>query len=495
MMGSFLMGFALLQTVLHEYVETGAAEVSKAPVISEGKNGRVPGEIEQDGQLISPPHAGPRSEGRESRFLPDRDTGTAAPRQGGVEPFAPALGPFARVSVLDRVDASYALVVGDAKLAPVPAAVPPGPDRMLFYGRVELRLRRGVAVPIPSPAPGLRLHAAELRVGEAVRHERVEILRDGAENLYARAAVDGARTLVYLVDAPRSYFEGPVPPDVTTDEVPRALVPTVPGSVRASAERALARMGASLEERSVSRLLGQLVPYFRSFIDGARPAGSADSRDVYWDLVTGQRGVCRHRAFAFVVTAQAVGLPARLVLSDVHAFAEVMIPHVGWRRIDLGGARMDLPPERHATGGGVRARADDPFPQPPSYRARSAGSMVAPTASMSASASAKPTASASASAGTSTTTTTTTTIELEVPAVQDSRRGDVIEVRGRARSAGSEAAGIVVDVYLRALETPRSVWIASAVTDAQGRFYAQGNIPRQVAGGEHQLIVQARGDR
>jgi hypothetical protein len=68
-------------------------------------------------------------------------------------------------------------------------------------------------------------------------------------------------------------------------------------------------------------------------------------------------------------------------------------------------------------------------------------------------------------------------------------------VRGRARSGGTEAAGIVVDVYLRALEAPRSVWITSAVTDAQGRFHARGTVPREVAGGEHQLIVQARGDR
>jgi hypothetical protein len=80
--------------------------------------------------------------------------------------------------------------------------------------------------------------------------------------------------------------------------------------------------------------------------------------------------------------------------------------------------------------------------------------------------------------------------------VQDTHRGDVIEVRGRARNAGTEAAaGIVVDVYLRALEAPRSVWITSAVTDAQGRFFVRGTIPREIAGGEHQLIVQARGDR
>src|SRR5262249_19248701 len=153
----------------------------------------------------------------------------------------------------------------------------------------------------------------------------------------------------------------------------------VPGAVRASAERALARMGVDPEERGVAPLLAKVVPYFRGFVDASPPSGVAASKDVYWDLVSGQRGVCRHRAFAFVVTAQALGLPARLVLADVHAFAEVMIPHVGWRRIDLGGARLDLPPERHAMGGGVRARADDPFPQPPSYRSRSGGSIVAET--------------------------------------------------------------------------------------------------------------------
>src|SRR5262249_33105245 len=116
------------------------------------------------------------------------------------------------------------------------------------------------------------------------------------------------------------------------------------------------------------------------FANAPSPAGAATSGDIYMDLATGQRGVCRHRAFAFVVTAQALGLPARFVSNEVHAFVEVHVPHLGWRRVDLGGAALDLPRRmtREARGR-PRARADDPFPQPPSYRSGSASSRVAPT--------------------------------------------------------------------------------------------------------------------
>src|SRR5262249_60516813 len=76
---------------------------------------------------------------------------------------------------------------------------------------------------------------------------------------------------------------------------------------------------------------------------------------------------------------QRLGLPARLVTNDVHAFAEVLVPHVGWRRVDLGGAPMDTHMSREAKER-PRVAADDPFPQPESYKKSSASSAVKATA-------------------------------------------------------------------------------------------------------------------
>jgi transglutaminase-like putative cysteine protease len=40
------------------------------------------------------------------------------------------------------------------------------------------------------------------------------------------------------------------------------------------------------------------------------------------DLARGKRGVCRHRAYAFVIVAQALGIPARFVQNEAHAWVE-----------------------------------------------------------------------------------------------------------------------------------------------------------------------------
>ena len=67
--------------------------------------------------------------------------------------------------------------------------------------------------------------------------------------------------------------------------------------------------------------------------------------DIYLDLALSQKGVCRHRAFAFLVTALSLGIPTRMVVNEAHAWVEVLDPGVApplWRRVDLGGAGRAL---------------------------------------------------------------------------------------------------------------------------------------------------------
>ena len=83
----------------------------------------------------------------------------------------------------------------------------------------------------------------------------------------------------------------------------------------------------------------KLVSYFRGFTESEDPP--TQSRDIYLDLALSRKGVCRHRAFAFMVTALSLGLPTRMITNEAHAWVEV---HDGrlWRRIDLGGAGTTL---------------------------------------------------------------------------------------------------------------------------------------------------------
>ena len=92
---------------------------------------------------------------------------------------------------------------------------------------------------------------------------------------------------------------------------------------------------------SDTQIVTLLAEYFRGFIATPLPSqGRTDN--LYLDIALSGIGVCRHRAIAFVLTANALGVPARYVHNEAHAFAEVEFATGGWRRIDLGGAAEGL---------------------------------------------------------------------------------------------------------------------------------------------------------
>ena len=88
---------------------------------------------------------------------------------------------------------------------------------------------------------------------------------------------------------------------------------------------------------------------------------------MYLDLALSRRGVCRHRAFAFMITANAAGIPARYVTNEAHAFAEIWVPERNWIRVDLGGAALDMDVNNAGDKQMYKPRAADALPRPPEY--------------------------------------------------------------------------------------------------------------------------------
>jgi hypothetical protein len=115
-------------------------------------------------------------------------------------------------------------------------------------------------------------------------------------------------------------------------------VAPLPPNVATSAALVSQRIG--INPKTLPRdVVSKLVTYFRSFQDSDDPpAGRAD---IYLDLALEKKGVCRHRSFAFLITALHNGIPTRMISNEAHAWVEV---HDGrmWRRIDLGGAGRTL---------------------------------------------------------------------------------------------------------------------------------------------------------
>jgi hypothetical protein len=317
----------------------------------------------------SPPAVGDPPPERHDRVRMDRVTDSEPPGTHVYhEVFNPAVYPFKRMTALDAVAADETLTVADRQLRPWPvqgmaAARTAGGRRDAFWGSVVLNLVPGRWIPLPSPAADLRLISYESDPAA-----ELEFARDGADNLYVRAAGQegGAgvpHRLVWLVDAPRSYVAGAVPEDLGLESLPPLSVP-VPAPVALRAAVVVRRLGIQ-RTWPLRRIVDRLVEWFRGFEQGELDGASAST---YLDLALSRKGSCRHRSYAFTITALSLGIPTRYVENELHVFVEIYLPGQGWRRINLGGAAVAQEARNMEGKMAYQNEEIDPFPQPEAYQ-------------------------------------------------------------------------------------------------------------------------------
>ncbi|HTE53152.1 MAG TPA: transglutaminase domain-containing protein [Kofleriaceae bacterium] len=375
--------------VLHEDLRSPAAAATprqrrgagdpRAVLGQDPAAGHNPTAIRDDEKILPEPQATtqPASEepihGR-SDFGADRRTESNPDYQTGgddalryVEVFNPSVVPFKRMSALDGVREDYTLAIASASQTELRVTGVPTPGYDRFWASMLIDIRPGEDVPIPSVAPEMRIVSYEVEP-----RAQLSFSVDGADNFYVRADEQdaaGVHRLVFLAEASPRYFAPSVPRGVRVSDLPAGRVRPLPDRVQRIAEQAHRRLGLR-REMSVDDALARLVSYFRAF--EAKPIRSPTG-DVYWDLFTQQAGVCRHRSFAFMITANALGIPTRFVSNEAHAWVEVWIPRArgsregGWIRIDLGGAALSLEVKNAGGKTMYRPRGEDPFPRPPEY--------------------------------------------------------------------------------------------------------------------------------
>ena len=270
----------------------------------------------------------------EDTFNPDRDT-----RRPDVlpydDPFSPSTAPFKRLSAFDTVDAAYALSVRDPHLTMIPIAPLPQPDATEehFYADMIVDLAIGQRVRIPSVGPHARVLRARAGVGS--QDVKFVLYKDGAENWFIESEQSTRARLVMDIAVPRVVFGGDFGSPSWAE---LGGVPALPPNVQRSANEVTAKIGVS-RRMSPRENVTKLVAYFRSFSESEDPPVS--TRDVYLDLALSKKGVCRHRAFAFMVTSLSLGLPTRMIKNEAHVWVELFDGRL-WRRIDLGGAGRTL---------------------------------------------------------------------------------------------------------------------------------------------------------
>jgi transglutaminase-like putative cysteine protease len=278
-----------------------------------------------------------------------------------IEVFNPSIVPFKRMSALDAVRDDFTLTTSSRALADLPVGGKPNKQSDRFWGSIMVQLRPGLDVPIPSVSPEMRILSYETEPA-------VDIVfsKDIADNYYVRTDETGKQgqyRVNFLAEAPPRYFAPQVPSGLRVMDIPRDRVVPLPPGVQEEAEMALSKLGLNRRQR-VSEALDRLVYYFRGFDAKSPPP---DTGNIYWDLFDNQAGVCRHRSFTFMVTANALGIPARYVTNEAHAFVEVWLPGSAWMRIDLGGAADTLNISNASDKAMYQPRGEDPFSQPDNY--------------------------------------------------------------------------------------------------------------------------------
>jgi transglutaminase-like putative cysteine protease len=304
---------------------------------------------------------------RQTSMKPDGNTGPDATLHY-VSVFNPDVLPFKRMSALDGIADDYTLKIAHPVLTELTVGGTTDKTRDRFWGSVLIQLSPGTDVPLPSVAPDMRILSYEIKPSIGLRFEK-----DGADNFYVRtdeSSASGTYRLVFLADADAGYFAPSLPvgghytPRLVAGMAPGELRPVVPAAIARAAKRTLDHLVVDAD-MDLGIAFNRLVGFFRAFQAKPLPPTSGD---IYRDLCDSQAGVCRHRAFAFMVTANALGIPTRFVENEAHAFVEVWFPDRRWQRIDLGGSapRMEVQGADNKTL--HRPRSDDPFEKPPEYK-------------------------------------------------------------------------------------------------------------------------------
>ncbi len=495
--------------VLHEPITPDPSEDLALRVAIDGD---LPAAIQTPGGVVGapdplrPPSAGEPTYGAAGAhvsFVPDTDT--KRPELSDYDdPFTPSTAPFKRLEAFDSVRGDYTLEVRDERLVRLTTAqpgAPPAAGEDPFYGDLIVEVPGEGSARIPSVAPGARVVRAHLGIGTSEVPFR--ILRDGADNWFlqgarrsAGAAPSATRArLVMEVAAPRAAFGGPLG-DASWSELP--LVAPLPDNVARDAAEVRGAIGVSRAMRP-REAITRLVDYFRGFVDSVDAPRARGN--VYLDLALSKKGVCRHRAFAFLVTAQSLGIPTRLVENEAHAWVEV---HDGrlWRRIDLGGAgRMAVLASSRLGAGDAYESPSEAFPWPQSAEpgagmiarehagAGSGSPWAGPIASSGPGTANAPNASNGRDDGDLRPPSTVVLTVGDAPA----HRGRPIHVRGSVRAEDEPCLHVAVEVSLRDSRGGRKFPIGTLATGEDGTF-AGIVVPAGMPLGDYDVVAETSGD-
>ncbi len=514
--------------VLHEYIPPDVAEdlalgtltsSGKMPAVMRTPSGLVsaPDKLKSSTDGQTPTYATSAAKSA-NRFQIDGTTSDPGALHYH-EPFRPSIAPFKRLYAFDAVNEAFELYLSNpARHAASLEGSPDVGDDEFF---ADLTIVGGQAVRIPSVASGMHVLATDLEPSVPF-----QLLVDTADNWFFQApGLIGKGRLIMRLAAPRAAMS----PEFAANSYAAlvAALPEVPASVRRTAEPILAHIGVS-RALSPTQAVRILIGYFRAFLPSQEHIQEVSGSVLYQQLTLSRKGVCRHRAYAFVVTALVLGIPARFVHNEAHAWVEVFDGQL-WHRVDLGGAASGIhydggKPEGPAyrmpkdnyewpsqaqpgdqlsakpglentestaadSANGAQGNSTNNAPRPPSQAAPRSSPSNDPKSSMSMPepeplAEPAPASSVAENRGIS-------QLTFKVVGSANVHRGEALSIEGSARSDGGPCGLTRIDLELK--RDKERYRLGSTATDEKGRFSMQVAVPLRLGVGPYELTA-ASGD-
>jgi hypothetical protein len=513
----FSAGFGLLSLalaggltaapILHERFEPDASDDIRRGARTAG--GQMPAAMDTPSGMVRAPDESqttrpssvyggdPASQGTSATYQIDRMT-TQPDVVRYDDPFSPTVVPFKRLFAFDAVGEALELGVADMRLRPVSVGGSVAAGEDAFYGDLTVDLVAGVPVRIPSVGPGAALRAVRSDAGA-----KLQVMRDGADNWFVVSDRTVRSRLLMQLSVRRAVFGSPFA-NVDWGTLAPHLHQRLPAGVHAAADRVIEHIGVAPSD-SPRAALERLVAYFRAFAPSEALPTAASTEGLYEELAMSQKGVCRHRAYAFLITAQRRGLPTRMVHNEAHAWVEVFDGEI-WHRIDLGGAagRLDFqkpadvpvhkPPSDNLawpqdsspglglSGAGASGRGPSSGGEPPA--APTPGPGTSPP-----SGGAPPSPDQSSRTSAPERPASEVTLELGGNEV---RRGHPLRVFGRLTSEGRGCGFARVDLVLHGGDG-RTVQLGSLATDETGRYAGEVIVPLEVPVGDEVIEAKSPG--
>jgi transglutaminase-like putative cysteine protease len=337
-LGFPLSGAARDEPVLHERYETNATEDAQLQATT--LDGTLPAALATHSGAVAlndlrnnagtPPAYQSEASDYSQEYRADADT-RRPELVGYSDPVIPTIPPYKRSYAYDTVGEQFELLVAAPTLRALAVGGAPRLEDDQFFADLQVELPRDVAVRVPNVGPATRVIVAQ-----ASPVQDFALFRDGADNWFVQSTNPGVVQLTLHLAIDRRSFGGEFPRISWATLRPHAN--QLPQQVQQAGRAVASEIGVG--EQAPAAAVQRLVEYFRSFAPSEAPLESNENvggEALYRELALSRRGVCRHRAYAFTVTALSLGIPTRFVRNEAHAWVEVFDGEL-WHRIDLGGA-------------------------------------------------------------------------------------------------------------------------------------------------------------